>query len=286
MKSFHHYDIAFRRKGEEKFKIVKPPSYGWIADPFLVEFKGELYLFAEIFLYLSERNGVIGYSKFDGEKFGDWIVTMDRHWHLSYPNVFVEKGELYMVPESYQLREVVLYKLIDFPDKWKKMHSYISDVEYVDTTFLKENDGKEYMITFELEEPFPNGTAWIYEVKNNHLQNKRLISKNLEGARCGGKIIKKEDKCIRVAQNCTREYGGGLLFYEIDEVDPIYREHEIYRIDPEDVIGDFKRKYTGIHTFNSLGDIEVIDLSYVSSTVEENEASDRVHKVFVDKYRC
>ena len=88
---YHHYDIAFRNSKCGRFQLVSPPHYGWVADPFLVEYRGVMYLFAEIFLYNTERNGVLGYCKWDEEHqvWSEWTVTMDRHWHLSYPNVYV-----------------------------------------------------------------------------------------------------------------------------------------------------------------------------------------------------
>lgn len=284
MKIFHHYDIAFRTNPNEKFKLVDSPKYGWTADPFLVEYQGEIYLFAEIFLYKSERNGVIGYSKYENGKFGDWVVTMDKHWHLSYPNVFTEKGTLYMVPESYQLEEVVLYELEAFPNKWKKVKELVANKEYCDSTFIDYSDGMKYMFTFERDVRTPHGKGLIYKINNWRCEDSLVLSDSLEGTRCGGKIIQEDGKFIRVGQNCTREYGGGLIFYEIDSVWPEYKEHEIKRLEPEDIDVDSNTNYCGVHTYNKLGDIEVIDLRYESSTKEENEASERVHKVFVDKY--
>ncbi len=284
MKAFNHWDIAWRKSKDEIFRLVQPPRYGWVADPFLVEYKDEIYLFAEIFLYLSERNGVIGYCKYEDDHFGEWTVTMDRHWHLSYPNVFVKDNHLYMVPESYQLGEVALYELIAFPDKWRKVHSYITDVEYCDSTFLHYDNGKEYMFTFERGEESPHGRSFLYEVFHEGLRKKKLLSDNLEGARCGGKIIHENNTYIRVAQDCSKEYGGSLIFYEIDSVEPTYIEHEIKRIEPEDIIGEFERKYIGIHTYNRMGSFEVIDLKYTSSSYEETEASERVRRVFNNKY--
>lgn len=43
-------------------------------------------------------------------------------------------------------------------------------------------------------------------------------------------------------------------------------------------------KYTGIHTYNAIDDLEVIDLKYSVSNEEEQEARERIRKVFVDKY--
>ena len=284
MREFYRWDIAYRTKNDNKFKIVKPPKYGWIADPFLVEYKNEIYLFAEIFLYLSERNGVIGYSKYDGEKFGDWTVTMDKHWHLSYPNVFVENEKLYMIPESYQLGEVVLYELEEFPDKWRKKQSILIDVEYCDSTFVKYKDGLNYMFCFERNAETRQGIEYLYRLYDWNIINRIIISESLEGARCGGKIIVEDGKYIRVGQNCKETYGGGLIFYEIESMWPNYIEREIKRIGPEDVQLEKENNYCGIHTYNKLKDIEVIDLKYKCISIEEEKASERVRSVFLNKY--
>lgn len=284
-KIFHHYDIAFRIIGEEKFHLVKAPDYGWIADPFLIFYKGEVYLFAEIFLYKSERNGVIGYAKWEKDHFSDWTVTMDKHWHLSYPNVWCENDKLYMCPESYQLEEVAIYELVEFPDKWKKKAILLDNVEYADNTFLDINDGFKYMFTFKRGQKSPEGTGLLYRFSDNTAPQYKTLSDSLRGTRCGGKIFKKDGKYIRVAQDCVKEYGNALIFYSIDSVWPEYKEHEVKRIGINDIkLENSSKKYTGIHTYNCIDSIEVIDLRYPSSTLEERKASKRVHKVFLNKY--
>ena len=285
-KVFHHYDVAYKMLGMDKFEIVTPPKYGWIADPFLVEWQGEMYLFAEIFLYLSERNGVIGYCKYDmeNEAWTEWTVSMDKHWHLSYPNVWVENGKLFMCPESYQLEEVAVYELVELPNKWKKVNTVIENVEYCDSTFL-EYENKKYMFTFERHIPSPNGIGLIFDIDSNYKAiNKRFLTDSLRGARCGGKFIHENNMIYRVAQNCEKEYGGGLLFFQVDQIEPEYKEHEVKSIEVSDLRPEWQEKYTGIHTYNRCNCFEVIDLRWPSSTKEENEASDRVHKVFVEKY--
>lgn len=280
----NHWQIAWKRKNEEKYKFICNPKWGWCADPFLVEYENELYLFAEIFLYKSERNGVIGYCKYLDGVWGDWVVTMDKHWHLSYPNVWVEDGKLLMCPESYQMEEVAIYELVEFPNKWKKINTLISDVEYCDTTFLCK-DGNKYMITYERGTArYSGGRGLLYRILNGRAVDMQVISESNEGNRCGGKIITEQNRIIRVAQNCKEEYGGGLIFYEIESVSPIYVEHEVKRILPKDIFLDGKNKFTGIHTYNTFRNIEVIDLKYSKISIDEYFARQRIKKVFVNKY--
>ena len=60
MRKFNHWQIAYRIKDEKEFHLIPNPPYAWAADPFLVKFQEKTYLFAELYLYKSERNGVIG----------------------------------------------------------------------------------------------------------------------------------------------------------------------------------------------------------------------------------
>lgn len=284
MRTFHHYTIAYREGICEEFKILENPEYGWAADPFLVEFEGEIYLFAEIFLYNTERNGKIGYCVYRDGQFGEWQIAMDKHWHLSYPNVFTHKGRLYMIPETYQLEEVCLYELISLPDKWKKVTTFLDNVHCCDSTLL-EFEGKQYLFTFELREKKPGGDLYLYEIEGECVKNRQFITDHLEGARPGGKVIYENGKCFRVAQNCYPEYGTGLIFYEIDSVEPEYREHEVKRIGVKDINSEWTSRYKGVHTYNKLGNLEVIDLREAVQSEDEEAASDRVRKVFVNKYR-
>ena len=105
MQKYRFWEIAYKDSKDSKYKIIKNPDWAWAADPFLVEYQGDIYLFAELFLYKTERNAVLGYCKYSNGTFGEWTVTMDKHWHLSYPNVFVLEDKLYMCPETNQMED-------------------------------------------------------------------------------------------------------------------------------------------------------------------------------------
>jgi hypothetical protein len=280
-----HWQIAYKKKGMKKFILVDNPKWAWAADPFLVEYRGEVYLFAELCLYKSERNGVIGYCKYNGNGFGEWTVSMDRHWHLSYPNVWVEDDRLYMCPESYQTEEVAVYELIEFPDKWRKVHTYLQNDKYVDTTFMQYGN-KKYLYTYRLTTSGIVGELLMYEIlEDTSLSEPKIISDNIANARPGGNVIVKGDRHIRVSQDSSNGYGCGLVFSEINRLYPDYKETEIKHITPDNIHGIWNRKMIGIHTYNRLGDIEVIDLKYEVNLISEYLARKRVRKVFVDKYK-
>lgn len=281
---YMHWQIAYRTSREETFRLIENPSYAWAADPFLVEYEGKIYLFAELFLYRSERNGVIGYCIYENGRFGKWQVTMDEHWHLSYPNVYTRDGELFMCPESWQKNEVGIYRLAEFPNKWEQVGCLFRNVHYVDTTFLEQGE-ERYIFTFAPTFLGDEGQLLLIKEKADGTRTKPVVlTEDRSLARPGGKILKEEGKLFRVSQNCKNSYGEGLVFSEIDALWPGYQEHVVKRITPQDLKIETKQEILGVHTYNRCGELEVIDVKYYASSFSEYQAARRTHKVFLNKY--
>jgi hypothetical protein len=60
---------------------------------------------------------------------------------------------------------------------------------------------------------------------------------------------------MRVAQDCTRCYGGGITLARVDRLDPEHFQQEVVaRLGPQP---DWKS--SGVHTLNAAGGFEVID---------------------------
>lgn len=284
MKKFEHWQIAYRKDKKEKFALIPNPKWAWAADPFLVEFRDKVYLFAELFLYKSERNGVIGFCEYQNGFWGDWTVTMDRHWHLSYPNVWVYNEKLYMCPETYQTEEVAIYELEAFPDKWRKVHIFLQNGKYVDSTFMR-YEGRNYLYTYRLTKSGIIGELLLYEIfRDGTLSEGVCISSDIGKARPGGKVIYQNGDIVRVSQNSTNGYGNGLVFSRIEKIYPNYEESEILQIYPNDIIGEWKREFFGVHTYNRYKNLEVVDLKFRTYSLREYIARKRVRKVFTNKY--
>ncbi|MDD6192831.1 MAG: hypothetical protein PUB24_07115 [Lachnospiraceae bacterium] len=279
-----HWVVAYRIDGEKEFHIVKNPCWAWCADPFLVKYQGETYIFAEAFLYKTERKGVLVYCKWEGNQFGEWKVSMDEHWHLSFPNVWTQNGTLYMCPESYQRGDVARYRLMDFPNQWRREEILIDNVKYVDTVFV-ERDNKTYLFSFAPKFSNAEGTLVAYEKTEKGMKKIAEITDDKTLARPGGNFIYDKGEVIRVGQNSEHTYGEGLVFLRVESWFPEYRENEIKRLYAKDVPVDSSLNFCGIHTYNRLDGIEVIDLKYESDFLEEKEAQARVRSIFVNKYR-
>ena len=88
----------------------------FVADPFLIRDQRIWHLFFEV---MTERGGVIGLATSEDESTWKYQgVVLDEPFHLSYPFVFREGSEIFMVPETRSQQSIRLYRAADFPRAW------------------------------------------------------------------------------------------------------------------------------------------------------------------------
>jgi hypothetical protein len=95
--------------------IIADPGHRFYADPFPVTWQGRTFIFFEDLDYRVGK-GVISAVAFDGS--GPVVPVLEEPCHLPYPFLIEADGELWMIPESSESRDVVLYRCIEFPNRW------------------------------------------------------------------------------------------------------------------------------------------------------------------------
>lgn len=241
---------SYTSKDGKKWVRVKLPRGEWqssfCADPFLFRYDGGNWLFFETMT--PDSKGIIGCSKYEGNRWRWQGIALEEPWHLSYPQVFEEDGSIYMIPESCKkgAGDVCLYEAYDFPLKWRKVATLINE-PFADSTLLR-HDGHYYLFCYRRE----GAELWCSDALKgpwvrhpmcaNINQSKRL-------RRCGGGFISCEGKLFRVAQDCNGFYGKRLFKVPVLEISPIsYHEGDAsLLIDRTDVPVAFK------HTYNEIG---------------------------------
>lgn len=257
------WNVAWRRKKslsilndkETQFVVIPNPIRYWAADPFLFEYDGKTYVFAELYDYV-RRRGVIGYYIINEKSDRKWHPIIVENYHLSYPYVFEDSGNIYIMPESSKADSLYLYECIDFPEKWKKSLVIRQNVQCVDSTFLNEKDRDE-LLAYEISD-IQNPKLILVDLKNQ--QRDRVIEiDSIDLRRPAGKVYKEGH--IRPAQNCVEKYGGGLVFYKYEFTqNGEYSEKEIARVYAEDLKLSRSLFLDGIHTYNSTKQYEVVDI--------------------------
>ena len=122
-----------------------PPRNVFYADPFSVVVKGKLYIFFEEYPY-KDIKGRIAYTCFENGCFSVPQTVISESFHLSYPYILVDKGNIYMIPESSDLNKIILYKAKQFPLIWEKEKVLIDNYSGIDSTLIEYN-GVWWMFT-------------------------------------------------------------------------------------------------------------------------------------------
>lgn len=242
------------------FTVIEDSKRYWTADPFLIEKDEKFYLFFEAFDRL-QKKGLLGYREISENKFGDINIIYESKTHLSFPFIYEENGVYYIIPESSKEHELYRLKCTLFPNKWEKETILIND-DLVDTVLFK-NDGINYYIServdsknyFDRVDIYTERDGVITACSNNPVKN------DIDNARGAGKIFEFEGKLIRPAQSCGNSYGEKINFNQILKLSKNeFEEKLIYDISVDELKFNVANDFTGIHTYNKLDNVEVIDL--------------------------
>lgn len=256
------WNVAYRDKpiGEilknkkDKFNIIPNSFKYWAADPMVFEYNNTTYIFAELYDY-SLCRGTIGYIKENGGRFTKWKQILVEDFHLSFPNVFFIGSDVYMIPESSESNQLLLYKATDFPEKWQRVKVIESGVKWVDTVIYQTPKG--YLgFTEELSNPIKDYLLTID--KKFNIVSKEVISISSKKMRNGGRCFELNGKWVKVCQDCEEKYGGALIFRLFN--DAFLNEEKTIRIVPEDLLFTDKFLFDGMHTYTANNKIEVVDI--------------------------
>ena len=251
---------------DTEYKLLMPTKKEWYADPFVYFHNDEIYVFMEV-MFTDKGYAGLGYSKLVNGKLTAPKVIIDYGQHMSFPFIFDYNGQIYLIPETRAEKKIKLYRCVEFPEKWEEIH-HIDDDRALYDSVVFENNGCRFMFTSEERLDVMYGSIlYLLELEADTMTPKIIsdtkITDDCQFARQAGKMLHKNGKLIRVAQDCSKkEYGRALEFLEVDNLEPEnYSEHLIKHISPADLRYE-KRIHgkMGVHTYNRENNFEVIDL--------------------------
>ena len=153
-------------------------------------------------------------------------TILELPYHLSYPAVFNYGGAVYMIPESSQANEVVLFKFKDFPFQLEKVNVILSGA-YVDTSPLF-YEGVWYLFTTSssgLEIYFASDIS-----KGPYYPHpKNPITCDPRFSRSGGLPLIVNGQLFRIAQDCSKTYGVNLNILRVFDISTSSYREELTR---------------------------------------------------------
>lgn len=259
------YFIAIRQTGTEDLSCYIPffaPPGKYYADPFLFRYQRVDYLFFEDYDY---QKGVISYVPLGAEgPLGKPQVALELPIHLSFPFLFQEGEEIYMVPETYRYRSVSLFRCLHFPDQWEKQRVLVKGNLFSDP-ILFQHEGLYWLFTAverdrlaifyasDLQSPF-----------HPHPINRRRVR-----GRNAGPVFYHEGKLIRPTMDCRQRYGRAVILKEIVLLTKKeFIEKELATIEP-----NWAPNLVGTHTYCLQHDRLVYDGEWLISE-EETEGEE------------
>lgn len=208
------------------FKDVTDVEATFVADPFMILIDDLWYLFFEV-LNNTSGLGEIGYAT--SSNCIEWTygkIILRENFHLSYPSVFKDNQELYMIPETRQAGEIRLYKADAFPQKWRQEKVLIKG-NYADATIFKDEKGWWIFAlhgTQDLHLFFSDSLLgdWAPHPANPIVEN------NMKTSRPAGRMIQENGKLYRLAQDGVPLYGNKVRMFEITNLSRTnYAEREL-----------------------------------------------------------
>lgn len=245
----------------QDWTFLKDDGNRYYADPFVIEHGGARHLFVEEFPYATRR-GVISHTLIDASgRAARPATVLETDFHLSYPHIFEDDGEIFMLPECSASGRLTLYRAAEFPDRWEPVADLLT--ERVHDATLVRRDGR-YVIFAATE--WGGSSSWdglsLFTAEKllgpwqPHPRNPVLI--DVTSARPGGAMFEHGGALIRPAQDCSGGYGSALTFARIDRLDDTGFTQTPLATWRSGRIGD--PRIIGPHTYNCAAGLELIDL--------------------------
>ncbi|MGC9269490.1 glucosamine inositolphosphorylceramide transferase family protein [Acidiphilium sp.] len=192
-----------------------------------------------------------------GGRFEPVGTLLDDGVHRSYPFIWRDGEEMFMLPEAVAGGPTILYRLTP-PGTLEALATIAADRRLVDATMFAAN-GHLWIAATDLAFGSDNnlclfhanhpGGPWHAHAANPVITGRRT-------ARSGGTPFQHRGRWYRPAQDCTETYGGALVIAEILTLTPTtYRERIVCRLAP-DPTGPFPH---GLHTLSADGERCLID---------------------------
>ncbi len=225
-------------------EVIEPDFDTYNADPFLFKHRGVNYIFYEHYNY---DKGVIAYRTIDKFGVSRGTTCLERPYHLSFPFLFKENDEIYMIPETGQANCIEIYKAIKFPDKWERIKTLVPNVCAGDSVIYKKDNNYYLFTTIEGDHK-----PIVYRSSILLGNYEKVWSSEILNSRPAGNMFSVGTSIYRPVQEGLENYGRAVIIKEVSFFP--YHEKETYRIEP-----NWFPNLIGCHTFNSNEDYVIVD---------------------------
>jgi hypothetical protein len=177
----------------------------FVADPFLIFAENKWHMFCEAMDARTEHGAIVLADSADA---ADWTyreIVLQERFHLSYPYVFQQEGEYYMVQETLGAGAVLLYRASAFPYGWQAAATLVRTPLGDPSVFFFDNRWWLFGCR-------DNATLCLYhagELTGPWQEHPKspVVRGDFRHARPAGRVIPWDGGLLRYAQDCSSDYG-------------------------------------------------------------------------------
>lgn len=244
---------------KEGIHLVPPVDRFW-ADPFLARDGERLWVFFEELAYVAPKGKLRCLSIDAGGQIGKPFDVLEEGCHLSYPNVFRFDDHWYMLPESSERRDLILYRARRFPNDWEPVAQLLTNVRVVDATLHRDNGtwwlmagsadspGGAFDDTLHVYRAAALTGPWIASPRN-------AVRSDPSCSRPAGPLFRWKGQWVRPVQDCRGRYGRALHLLALASIDDSGPHEQLLAT----VCGDERAGVTCTHTYSRVGNDLAVD---------------------------
>lgn len=265
-------EVALEGFGEADEIVWLPPcdkDFQYLADPFGIERDGVVTVFAEAYDYRTRR-GDIRYFQFDGLSCVGRGVVLAEPFHLSYPSLIEDGGQLYMLPEAHKSGTLTLYACVEFPQRWEPV-ARLLDLPAIDAT-VTFRDGRWWMF-YALPGPDDRAmrelhVAWADALTGPWRQHgANPVLTGFSRSRPGGSLFEHDGRLHLPVQDCDGGYGRAVRILRIDDLTvSTFAATPVRRHKPCGLAEGFT---DGLHTLSGDAGLTFVDVKGLRSSPRE-----------------
>jgi len=243
-----------------QWQRIQPPQDRFFADPCLVDHEGKTYIFYEDFPF-AQAKGHISVAEWDGQNLANGQIALEENFHLSFPQVWNEGKQWFMLPETKEARHIIRYSTDSFPIGWRKDKILLENVEAIDPVLVYK-DGLYWLFFNQALEPGASAFDELYlyfckDLEQGHwlAHPQNPIVSDVRKARMAGRVFQKDGQWYRPGQDCSVRYGYAFTLHRILEWNTSsYQEEPMTKVEP-----NWSPDLMGTHSLSRSEKYTVVD---------------------------
>jgi hypothetical protein len=230
----------------------------FFADPFGILKDGRLYILCEEYDYRTQRGKIVSCEISAGTMASQPVPVIEGSSHFAYPYLIIKDHQVFCIPDTYQTREVALYRALNFPNRWEKLATLIENFGAIDSTIFQ-HDGRWWLFCSDKDTgPLDKLYVWYSDELSGPWMphSTKPVKSDIGSSRSAGTPFVHNGSLYRPAQDNSRTYGGGIVINRIVKLTPTeFIERPVSYVPP------YKESPwpDGVHTLSAVGNLTLID---------------------------